>query len=86
MDIVLELVDTFIADYIYARALPARPAASGFPRAASAANATAQAYSRWTYRPATKFMTVRPHAAAWDSAWTRDNPYRQLITLFFIVW
>lgn len=85
MDIVLELTDTFIADYVYAYFHPSRPAPYDFPHAAKA-NASVPAFSAWSYHPATKFFSVEPSPAAYLSAWPRDNPIRQVITLFFITW
>lgn len=85
MDIVLELTDTFIADYAYAYLFPSRPAPYDFPYA-SAANASAQTFSAWTYKPATKFIQVQPSQAAYMTSLPRDHPYRQLATLFIITW
>ena len=85
MDIILELVDTFIADHIYAFVLPTRPTPYDFS-AAHNANTTTQAFSSWTYKPATKLLYVQPYEAAYKSAWPRDNALRQLISLYFIVW
>ncbi|KAI6779203.1 C-5 sterol desaturase-like protein [Emericellopsis cladophorae] len=85
MDIVLELTDTFIADYVYAWAHPAKPAPYDYP-AGTAANTTAQTFSSWTWEPATQLLQFQPSQAAYMSAWTRDNVWRQLITLYFIVW
>ena len=83
MDIVLELTDTFITDYVYAFAFPKQPAPYDYP---AAANATQQLFSSWTYTPATKFFSVEPSDAAYRSQWDRDHPLRQLITLYFITW
>lgn len=86
MDIVLELTDTFIADYIYAWAKPVLAAPYDFP-VGSVANASARAISNsWTYEPASQYIYVEPSQSAYMSAWPRDNLYRQLITLFGIVW
>jgi lathosterol oxidase len=85
MDIVLELTDTFIADYAYAYLYPFRPDLYEFPHGTSA-NASAQVLSSWTYTPATQYLQVQPSKAAYMSSLTRDNPYRQLATLFFITW
>lgn len=85
MDIILEFTDTFIADYIYAWAHPAKAAPYDYP-VGTAANATAQTFSSWTFEPASQFISVQPSQAAYLSAWPRDNPYRQAITLYFIVW
>ena len=83
MDIVLELADTFLFDYLYAWALPARPAPYNFPDKVPA-NATV--FSTWEYKPATAFFSVEPSQAAYMSAWTRDNIYRQFLSLFLILW
>lgn len=83
MDIVLELTDTFITDYIYAFAYPKRLAPYDYP---AAANTTQQAFSSWTYKPATQFFSIEPSDAAYQSEWDRENIWRQLITLYFITW
>ncbi|KAK2594440.1 c-5 sterol desaturase [Conoideocrella luteorostrata] len=85
MDIVLELTDTFIADYAYAYLYPIRPELYDFPQKTSA-NASAPIFSSWTWKPATKYLQIQPSQAAYVSSMTRDNPYRQLATLFFITW
>jgi lathosterol oxidase len=84
MDVVLELTDTFIADYAYRFTHPIKPAPYDYPH--SAANATAQTFSAWTYKPATQFLQIQPSQSAYMSAWPRDNVWRQLITLYFITW
>ncbi|PHH81638.1 hypothetical protein CDD82_274 [Ophiocordyceps australis] len=85
MDIILELTDTFIADYIYAYLFPARPAPYDFPDALSS-NSSAQVFSAWTFKPASSFIHVQPSQAAYMSALNRNHPYRQFATLFFITW
>lgn len=86
MDVVLELTDTFIADYAYAFAHPAQPVAPhDLPDLSS--NSTAQAYSSsWKFESANPFFVVEPSKYAYMSAWDRDNLYRQCITLFLITW
>lgn len=84
MDIVLELTDTFVADYAYAYLFPARTALYDYPNAA--ANVSAAALSSWTYKPATEFLRVEPSLAAYMSSLDRDHPVRQIMTLFFITW
>lgn len=83
MDIVLEVTDSFITDYIYAFAFPKRLAPYDYP---AAANTTQQVFSSWTYKPATQFFSIEPSDAAYQSEWDRDNIWRQLITLYFITW
>lgn len=77
MDIVLEFVDTFIADYAYAYLFPI-----GHPDEIDRNNST----EPWVWRPATKYFHVQPSQAAYMSSLARDNPYRQLFTLFFVTW
>lgn len=84
MDVVLELTDTFLADYLYAWAYPARPAP--YDHLALGANGTAQTYTTWQYKPATQYINIEPSHAAYESAWDRDNNYRQALTLFLITW
>lgn len=90
MDIVLEVLDTFLFDHLYAAALPAKPAPydllqNGSFNATSNATSFAE-LSPWQYKPATSFFSLEPGNAAYASAWTRDNPYRQALTLFLITW
>lgn len=88
MDIVLEICDTFFLDAFYAKILPATPAPYNLKDGFSNANATLldRAASPWQYSPSTNFMSFEPSDAAYMSQWTRDNTYRQLITLYFITW
>ncbi|CAM1510329.1 Fc.00g006640.m01.CDS01 [Cosmosporella sp. VM-42] len=83
MDVVLEFTDAFIGDYAYAYFFPRRPAPYDYP---NAANSSAQTFSSWTFKPATKFISVEPSEAAYMSEFDRDNPIRQAITLYFITW
>jgi Delta7-sterol 5-desaturase len=83
MDIVLEVVDTFLGDQIFAWALPARPVPYNYPQMR---NGTDQVYSTWQYTPATKYLYLEPSPAAYKSAWPRDNIYRQAISLYMMTW
>ncbi|KAK3692585.1 putative C-5 sterol desaturase [Podospora appendiculata] len=85
MDIVLEVADTFMFDYMYAYVLPARAAPYDYPSKLSA-NATAQAFSPWQYKPSTAFFSLEPSSAAYASGLTRDNIYRQSFSFFLILW
>ncbi|KAK7429530.1 c-5 sterol desaturase [Neonectria magnoliae] len=85
MDVVLELTDTFIADYVYAFLFPKRPAPYDFPAGINA-TASAQTFSTWSYKPATKFISVEPSQNAYLSSLDRDHPLRQFITLYLITW
>ncbi|KAH8895145.1 hypothetical protein GQ53DRAFT_78652 [Thozetella sp. PMI_491] len=84
MDIVLEVSDTFLWDYMYAWLLPAKHAPYDYPDLL--ANSTEQTFSAWQYKPSTAFFSLQPSQAAYMSAWNRDNIYRQGITLFLITW
>ncbi|KAJ2906700.1 c-5 sterol desaturase [Zalerion maritima] len=86
MDVVLEVMDTFIGDYIYATFHPAKPAVYDFPDVANTTSAAAQHYSDWSYKPSTAFFQLEPSDYAYMSAWSRDNIFRQGLTLFFITW
>ncbi len=83
MDVVLELTDTFLADYVYAWAYPAKSVPS---YSYSDSNSTSPVFSSWQYKPASTFIYVEPSDAAYMSAWSRDNMCRQAITLFLITW
>ncbi|KAK4165408.1 putative C-5 sterol desaturase [Cladorrhinum sp. PSN259] len=83
MDVILELTDTYVWDYMYAFFLPAPPAPYDFPGKVLA-NATA--VPTWQYKPATAYFSLQPSEAAWQSAWARDNIYRQGFSLFLILW
>ncbi|KAK8081777.1 Delta(7)-sterol 5(6)-desaturase [Apiospora saccharicola] len=84
MDIVNEVFDTFIGDYVWARLLPVRAAPYEFPSATNVS--AAQAFSSWRYEPATRFFSIEPSSAAYASVWTRDNICRQGINLFLITY
>lgn len=85
MDIPLECFDTYIFDYFYSALLPAQPAPYSWKNGLSNSSSAADA-STWTYQPATKFISFEPRAAAYNSQWTRDNIYRQMMSLFIITW
>ncbi|KAJ4379243.1 c-5 sterol desaturase [Didymella sp. IMI 355093] len=90
MDIILEIADTFIFDYVYSSLLPA----SRIPLAANATFSSireeptgfALPAATWQYEPATKYFSIQPSQAAYESAWSRDDWRRQLLTLYLITW
>lgn len=86
MDVVLEVLDTYVGDYIYANILPARPAPYDFPHPPSNETIAEQAFSSWTYKPATHWFSFEPSQYAYQSAWPRDNIFRQSLSLYFTVW
>ncbi|KAK0723111.1 hypothetical protein B0T26DRAFT_674723 [Lasiosphaeria miniovina] len=85
MDVILEVTDTFLFDYLYAWALPVKPALYDFDQGALA-NGTASALSTWQHKPATTFFTFEPSQAAYSSSLNRDNIIRQSFSLFLILW
>ncbi|KAI0024875.1 hypothetical protein F4780DRAFT_480772 [Xylariomycetidae sp. FL0641] len=85
MDVVLEIADTYVADYVFANLLPAKPAPYDFPNVASS-NSTAQTFSSWQYKSSAPWLPMEPSEYAYMSAWDRGNIYRQAITLFMITW
>lgn len=86
MDVVLEVVDYFVADHAYAYFHPKPPTPYDFPTPSNSTNTSAKAFSTWTYKPATQFITLDPLEEAYMSAWDRDNPLRQALTLYLITW
>ncbi|KAI1117120.1 hypothetical protein F5Y14DRAFT_404883 [Nemania sp. NC0429] len=78
MDVILEIWDTYLADYVFAHAHPARSTASSY---LDAYNMTA---SSWQYKPASAYIELEPSKYAFMSAWDRDNIVRQAISLWSI--
>lgn len=84
MDIVLEVIDTFIGDHIYAKFFPAEVLQN---ESGPVSNSTdEQPSSTWSYEPATAYLHLEPSKAAYMSAWPRDNIYRQATSLFLTTW
>lgn len=80
MDIVLEVVDTFVGDRIWASVLPAPHLQAG-----PGSNVTAPLTS-WEYKPTSPRFYFEPSQYAYESAWARDYVFRQAVSLFFITW
>lgn len=83
MDIILEVTDTFLWDYMYAWALPTPPPSLGLGLGLS--NSTTIG-NGWEYKPSTAFFSLQPSQAAYQSSLPRDNMYRQGFSLFLIIW
>lgn len=87
MDIALELCDTYAFDYVYSTLLPASPSPynlnDGF---GNATTFDTKAASPWQWQPASQFLSFPPTDAAYMSQWSRDNIYRQFLSLFLIMW
>ncbi|KAI1212987.1 C-5 sterol desaturase [Annulohypoxylon truncatum] len=84
MDVVLELTDTFIADYLYALALPAKSIPYDFLDPTT--NTTVQDFSSWEFKTVNPYFHFEPTKYAYMSEWNRDNIYRQFTTLFLVTW
>ncbi|OTB06920.1 hypothetical protein M426DRAFT_318630 [Hypoxylon sp. CI-4A] len=84
MDVVLEVTDTFLGDYIYAQLHP-KPQSLDFLDQSFNATA-AQVASSWQFETVNPYFHFTPSIYAYLSAWDRDNAYRQSISLFFITW
>lgn len=86
MDIALELLDTFAFDYAYAALFPARPAPFDVADIGLGANATAQVFSSWQYKPSSFLFNLPPPPQAYLTSVPRDNLARQFVSLFLITW
>jgi lathosterol oxidase len=90
MDIVLEVADTFIFDHIYSSLLPATisplTANATFSSIKEEPTGFALPAATWQYEPASKYFSLQPSQAAYESAWPRDDWRRQLLTLYLITW
>ncbi|KAK7520960.1 C-5 sterol desaturas-like protein [Phyllosticta citriasiana] len=91
MDIVLEALDAYLFDYVYAFLLPS-PVATKLTNGADF-NATLNNLSdipspqaSWRFEPASQYLSFPPSKYAWMSRWPRDDIVRQSTTLFLITW
>lgn len=88
MDIVLEVLDSYLFDHLYSAILPAKSAPydllkDGSVNGTSIPNAQT---STWQYHPATEYFSIQPGPAAYTSQWARDNIFREATTLFLVTW
>lgn len=95
MDIVLEALDTFALDSVYANLFPLTPsqlAVSAIEQIAAAPNATwtsmkeAGTPAAYTFQPASQYLSFQPTNYAYMSRLPRDNIIRQALSFFFITW
>ncbi|KMU78555.1 C-5 sterol desaturase desaturase [Coccidioides immitis RMSCC 3703] len=87
MDVVLEVLDTFLFDYLYALAAPASQLGPlAYSQIPDGLNKTASAAGGFFYRPASQYLYLEPSKYAYMSALQRDNVYRQGFSLFIITW
>jgi lathosterol oxidase len=86
MDVVLEGLDTFLFDPIYASIFPAHTAAAFNGTNAVPADHLYKAASTWNFEPASQYLNFTPRKYAYMSSLHRDDWRRQLATLFVITW
>ena len=86
MDVVLEVFDTFLLDRIYAAAYPAATHSQSNLKIAPNGTFTSasQQPTPYMYQPASQFLYLEPSTYAYQSAWPRDNVYRQALSLYSI--
>lgn len=93
MDVILEVLDTYAFDRLYATVLPLTSsmlAMSTVGDFAASSNATwstmARGVTPYKFEPASQYFSVEPSSYAYMSRWPRDNIARQAISLFLITW
>jgi len=95
MDVVLEVLDTYVYDRTYATVLPRRSAfltPSTYSSYGSVPNATWSSMKElgtpapYTFEPASQYFSVTPSSYAYLSQWPRDNIYRQALSLYITTW
>jgi lathosterol oxidase len=94
MDLVLEVFDTYLFDPVYASLLPIAPksttynafSGNGSAPIATVRDVAAPQYNGWKYKPASQFLSFTPSNYAYQSSWPRDDPWRQILSLFAITW
>ncbi len=87
MDVVLEIFDTFIFDRLYAKLLPAFPPPALQTNTANATfSSIRQAPIGYVYEHASQFLKLEPSDFAYMSRWSRNNIYRQALSLYLITW
>ena len=88
MDIVLEVVDTFLLDIVYAKLLPANSRQIFQQPVENVATTTFSSMREapTPFRQATQLFTLEPSKYAYLSSLPRDNPWRQGLSLYLITW
>jgi lathosterol oxidase len=94
MDLVLEGFDTYLFDPVYASLYPVLPRENIYNAIKGNASAAgvilgekvAPLLNSWEYKPASQYLSFTPLKWAYESSWQRDDPWRQLISLFIITW
>jgi lathosterol oxidase len=89
MDVVLEVADTFMFDAFYAAILPTQSSTLTGNATFSSLKEQPTAYTApttWQYEPSSKYFSLEPSQAAYQSQWVRDDWRRQLVSLYLITW
>ncbi|KAF2261190.1 C-5 sterol desaturase [Lojkania enalia] len=88
MDIVLEGLDTYLFDVIYATLLPAQsPIVPGNATTYDSLKSPVGFQPRtWEFIPASEYVSFPPGKYAYMSSWARDDWRRQWLSLFLITW
>lgn len=94
MDIVLEVIDAFVFDRFYASFWPALPGPGAINSIQNMPNATTWSFrnaataplNNFQFKPASQYISVAPSKWAYLTSWPRDDPYRQLLSLYLITW
>ncbi|ETI23437.1 hypothetical protein G647_05239 [Cladophialophora carrionii CBS 160.54] len=95
MDIILEVVDTLFLDRVYATLFPANSSQYSLQKLHDVATSTFSSIRegatpapqyKYIYEPASRLFSLDPTEWAYKSSLSRDNIYRQGVSLFAIVW
>ena len=88
MDVVLDILDTFFFDRLYATLLPASSihVAQNVVKSAATTTFSSMREAPTPYSFASQYAQLEPSPYAYMSAWRRDNIYRQALSLYFITW
>ena len=89
MDVVLEIFDTFLFDRLYATVLPSSLASYsrsiGFKNVNSTFSSMREIPTGLS-TPTNFLFQLEPSEYAYMSAWSRDNIWRQGLSLYLITW
>lgn len=87
MDVVLEIFDAYLGDQLYASLLPAyAPTKTPAQYPNGTYSSMRQLPTGYSYEPASQFISFEPTDVSYMSQWSRDNIYRQALSLFLITW
>ncbi|KAF4308509.1 Fatty acid hydroxylase [Botryosphaeria dothidea] len=86
MDLVLEGLDAYVFDRLYATLLPAQNLNITSQLASENVSATASCLDNYDFMPASKYLSFPPSEYACMSTLPRENVWRQLISLYIITW